>query len=68
MLAIIVCLVAIIAGLLYTYVLKTPKVPSLNFEKWWGVGARPVEEDKSIRPFKIVFSDIVSTNRFRLNS
>lgn len=60
MLAIIATgLVAIIAGLLYTYVIKTPKMPCPE-TKWWGIGARPDDEDDSIKPFKIAFTDTVS--------
>nr|Q25489.1 RecName: Full=Juvenile hormone epoxide hydrolase; Short=JHEH; AltName: Full=Juvenile hormone-specific epoxide hydrolase [Manduca sexta]AAC47018.1 juvenile hormone epoxide hydrolase [Manduca sexta]prf//2210235A epoxide hydrolase [Manduca sexta] len=52
--------VAIGSGLVITYVLyNVPEPPELDLQRWWGIGTRPTEEDKSIRPFSIDFNDTV---------
>lgn len=66
MLAVLLGFAAItIAGLLYTYIIKTPELPRVDLGKWWGVGARPDgdREDDSIRPFKIEFDDAVGYSK-----
>lgn len=59
MLPILVAVVAIGAGFLITYKLyEVPDLPELDYNKWWGAGPK-TNDDTSIRPFKIEFSNSV---------
>ncbi|XP_034829183.1 juvenile hormone epoxide hydrolase-like [Maniola hyperantus] len=44
-------------GTKYYQLQSVPDLPELDLERWWGDGDKPKQEDKSIRPFKIVFND-----------
>ncbi|KAL4713159.1 hypothetical protein ACJJTC_018804 [Scirpophaga incertulas] len=54
----IVAVVAIGAGFAITYVLRrVPEKPTLDIDRWWGIGSKPREEDVTIRIFSIDFND-----------
>ncbi|XP_032516972.2 juvenile hormone epoxide hydrolase-like [Danaus plexippus] len=51
------------------YYQRIPKLPNLDYGRWWGEGLRPQHEDTSIRPFKIVFNDtMIEDLKSRLRS
>ncbi|CAH2084702.1 unnamed protein product [Euphydryas editha] len=54
----LLALAAVIFGIGTNYYLRRiPDMPKLDFERWWGNGDKPNREDKTIRPFKIIFND-----------
>ncbi|CAG9562770.1 unnamed protein product [Danaus chrysippus] len=60
------CAVGLIINFYYQ---RIPKLPNLDYEKWWGEGVRPQQDDTSIRPFKIVFNNtMIEDLKSRLRS
>nr|UTQ10529.1 juvenile hormone epoxide hydrolase-1 [Antheraea pernyi] len=54
----IAAVVAIGSGMVISYILyRIPEPPELDLQRWWGVGSKPKDEDKSIRPFTIDFNN-----------
>ncbi|CAF4801369.1 unnamed protein product [Pieris macdunnoughi] len=39
------------------YLLRPSPLPPMDFDRWWGDGPQPEDEDASIRPFVIVFNE-----------
>ncbi|KPJ04294.1 Juvenile hormone epoxide hydrolase [Papilio xuthus] len=59
MLKVLTILVALIAIATYgfiSYLQRSPELPKIDYERWWGKGQK-VDEDESVRPFKIEFND-----------
>ncbi|XP_050348849.1 juvenile hormone epoxide hydrolase-like [Nymphalis io] len=51
------------------YLQSVPDMPNLDFDRWWGDGNKPKQEDETIRPFKIVFNETMLEDlRMRLRN
>ncbi|KAI5634357.1 alpha/beta hydrolase fold domain-containing protein [Phthorimaea operculella] len=55
--SIIWALVFLLLGVLVYNLQHVPEKPNLDFQRWWGKGERPKQEDTSVRPFRIDFND-----------
>ncbi|XP_053604306.1 juvenile hormone epoxide hydrolase-like [Plodia interpunctella] len=54
----VVAVVAIGSGVLLMYAVQViPDKPNLDFQRWWGIGPRPRQEDTSVRTFHLDFND-----------
>ncbi|XP_014362485.2 juvenile hormone epoxide hydrolase [Papilio machaon] len=55
-LTIIIALIAIATYGFISYLQRSPELPEIDYERWWGNGPK-VAEDGTVRPYKIEFND-----------